>query len=142
MTTFTGDILLKNVDGNLDIEFVNGQTVMTDGLESLVIIAVFGEDNFQNDLTADEDKKTKSDFPGVIRRGLVDEKTKNDGTKAIDNALARLTRKNIAKKVTVTGEIFSVYGIGWEIIIERPDGDDVRFQINWERGSLTMNYAA
>jgi len=138
MTSFTGDILIKLLDdGTYDIEYINGQPSMTDGLESMSIMAVFGEDWWGNDIVRSESEKMQSRFPEVIRRNVVTDKTKNDGTKAIESSLAFLVKENIAKLVTVTGEIISAYGIGWLIEIEALTDTTLKYFINWERGVLT-----
>lgn len=138
MTTFTGDILIKQLDdGTFDIEFVNGQPDMTNGLETMSIFATFGEDYFGNDLTSDEDEKMKSEFPEVIRRNVVTDKTKNDGTRAIEKSNAFMIRKKIAKKVTVTGEIINANTIFWTVEIEAVTDETIRYFINWQQGELT-----
>ena len=49
--TYTGDIKIKLLDdGTWDIEFKNGQPVMVQGFESMILLAIFGEDNWQNEL--------------------------------------------------------------------------------------------
>lgn len=138
MTTFTGDMLVKQLDdGTFDIEFVNGQPDMTNGLETMSLLATFGEDYFGNDLTNDEDEKMNSEFPGVIRRNVVTDKTKNDGTRAIEKANAFMIRKKIAKKVTVTGEIINANTIFWTVEIEAVTDETIRYFINWQQGELT-----
>jgi len=141
MTIYTGDILIKELEsGNFDIEFVNGQPIMTNGFETMSIMAVFGEDWWGNDLVTDEDEKMLLTFPDVIRRGVVSDKTKNDGTKAIEKALKFLITKKIAQKVIVTGEIISAFGIGWLIEIEPPNNETVKFFINWKKSELTAGF--
>lgn len=141
MTTYTGDMLIKLLDeGNYDIEFVNGNPLMTDGLESMSIMAVFGEDWWGNDIVRTEAEKMKSKFPGIIKRNIVIDQTVNDGTKAIEESLEVLVSEKIAKSVTVTGEIFSVHGILWTIEIEALTDETLKFFINWERGELTAKF--
>jgi len=140
--TYTGDILIQQLsDGTYDIVFQNGQPDMTDGLETLVLLAVFGSSWWGNEIVQTESEKMKSDFPDVIKRGIVSDKTKNDGTKAIEKSLAFMMKDKIAKKVTVTGEIISVYGIGWLIEIEAIKDQSIKFFINWEKGELTAKFA-
>lgn len=137
---YTGDILIQELDdGSYDIVFQNGQPDMTNGLETLSILAVFGEDWWGNDIVDSESEKMKSEFPNVIKRNVVSDKTKNDGTKAIEESLAFFVDDNIAKKVTVTGEIFSTFGIGWLIEIESITDETIKYYINWERGVLTAS---
>ena len=138
MTTYTGDLLIKSDStGNYDLSFSNGQPEMTNGLESYCILAVFGEDCPANALVLSDSEKMKSTFPEVIRRNVVTDKTKNDGIKAIEKALSNMTKDKIARRVTVTGEIYSTYGIAWQAEIEGLDNKEYKFFINWEKGSLT-----
>ena len=141
MTTFTGDVLVKQLDdGTFDIEFVNGQPDMTNGLETMSIFATFGEDYFGNDLTSNEAEKMKSEFPAVIRRNVVNDKTKNDGTAAIEKANAVFVTEKIAKSVTVTGEIINAFTIYWTVEIEALTDETSKYFINWQKGSLTVGF--
>lgn len=141
--TFTGDVLLKydTNTGEVDIAYKDGQPEMTDGLESCVILAVFGSGNCQNGMTTNSSDKYESTFPQVIDRATVNETTKNNGTKAIEKALAFMVTEKIASNVVVNGYILSAYSIGWTIDIYAPTGT-TRYAINWEKGSLTMGYVA
>ena len=135
---YTGDILIQQLDdGTHDNFWENGQPNMTNSFETFVYLACFGEDNWQNALTSDEDEKMKSEFPSIIRRNVVTDKTRNDGTKALEKALARMVTQKMAKSVTVTGEILSVFAIGWTIKIESLTDETLKYFINWEKGELT-----
>lgn len=137
MATYTGDILITQLDdGTFDWFFENGQPYMTDGLETTTLLAVFGEDYYGNDLVKTESEKMNSKFPEVIRRNVVSDKTVNDGTEAIKGALAFFIPENIAKDVFVEGEIYSVNGIAWQIIIESLTDETQKYFINWELGKL------
>jgi hypothetical protein len=136
---YTGDILIQQLDDdNIDIKFVNGQPEMTNGFDTFVQLAVYGEDWWGNELTNNESEKMKSDFPSIIRRGNVSDTTANDGTKALEKALQVMKTEKMAKNITVEGAIISVYGIGWQIEIEALTDTTLKYFINWERGSLTM----
>ncbi len=142
MTTFTGDILIIQLDdGTFDVEFVNGQIVMTNGFETTSILATFGEDYYGNDLTTDEDEKMKSEFPGIIRRNVVTDKTKNDGTAAIVKANQFMINKKIAKSIKVTGEITNAFTIIWTVEIVSLTDETSKYFINWAQGSLTISLA-
>ena len=139
---YTGDILIQLLDdGTFDIKFENGQPEMTNGFETMVILAVFGEDSWINELTQNESEKMKSDFPEVIKRNVITDKTRVDGVKAIEKALSFMVKEKMAKSINVTGEILSVYGIGWEIEIESLTDDTLKYFINWEKGNLTADLA-
>lgn len=142
MSTYTGDILIQQQeDGTFDTPFENGQPLMTDGFETMCLLAVYGEDWWGNELTKKESEKMNSDFPGVIKRNVVTDKTKNDGTKALEKALKFMVTEKIAKKVTVTGTILSVYTIYWLIEIEALTDKTLKYFINWEKGELTSGLA-
>ncbi len=136
--TFDGDLLLSidPVTLDWDIAFSNGQPVMTDGLETCVLLAVFGEPNVQNGMITDQAERFDSTFPDVIRRATVCDQTRNDGIAAIEKSLAFLVSEGIASAVRVAGEIVSAYRIDWSIEIDAPRGG--RYTINWDKGSLTF----
>jgi phage gp46-like protein len=135
--TFTGDVLIKNIEGEFDIVYENGQPLMADGFESAIILAIFGDRNtWQNSLAETEEEKYISTFPEVVDRAMVNEKTKNDGTEALKAALNFLKSSGAASNVSVRGEIYSVFAIAWEIIIEAPTGG--RYLVNWEKGKLAL----
>ena len=134
--TYTGDILLQETNGEIDALWENGQPAMTDGFETAVLLAVFGDRNtWQNALADSDEEKYVSRFTEVIRNANVSEKTKKDGTEALKVALAFLVSSRAASKVTVTGKILSVYAVGWYVEIVRPDGTaNSRYEVNWQRG--------
>jgi len=132
MTTYTGDILLQDTgDGDFDMLFENCQPDMTNGLETYVFLAVFGEDWWGNGIVKKESEKMKSTFPAVIRRNVVSDKTKNDGIKALEKAMEGAKTEKIAKSINVTGEIQTANRIAWQIDIEKPDGENEGYLINW-----------
>lgn len=140
--TFDGDLLL-DIDPTTmewDITFTNGQPIMTSGLETCVLLAVFGGPNVQNGMIDDPAERFDSTFPDVIRRATVCDATRNDGIAAIEKALAFLTSEGIASAVRVSGEISSAYRIDWSIEIDAPSGAEGggKYAINWDKGSLTF----
>jgi phage gp46-like protein len=139
--TFTGDVLIREINGDFDAEWQNGQPIMTDGFETAVLLAIYGDRRtWQNAIAVTPEERFISTFPDIIARARVNEKTKNDGTAALQTALAFLVSSRAASRVTVTGQILSVYAIGWAIDIDAPNGNGGRFEINWERGVLTTGY--
>lgn len=137
---YTGDILLsENEYGNWDMNWQLGQPDMTDGLETYVFLAVFGEDYWGNALETNEANKMKSEFPGVIDRNVVSDKTKNDGIKALEKALLPAVKEKVAKSIKVTGEIQTANRIAWQIEIESIKDKSIKYYINWEKGELTAN---
>lgn len=142
MTVYTGDILIKEepTSGNLDMSWKNGQPEMTDGLETYFYLAVFGEDSYLNALEKKDSAKMKSRFPEVVKRAVVNDRTKADGIRAIEQALQHSIKEKIVKKFEVTGEVFSTYGIKWLIKFWGLDGLQSEYLINWEKGSLTTKF--
>ncbi len=141
--TYTGDVLLSlNEDGDWDMSYVNGQPEMTDGFDTEVMLAIFGEPDFwQNDLTNDPAEKFISEFPDLIKDANVSDKTLKDGIEALKRALAFMVDKGEAQNIDVTGEFINVYGIGWEISISRPEAE-TKFNINWDKGVVAVTAQA
>ena len=142
MATYTGDLqIVQDEGGNYDISFPeeNAQPLMTNGLETYVQLAVYGEDCWQNAIAQNDSEKMISEFPKVIKRNLVTDKTKNDGIKALEKALAPAVKIKIARKISVIGEIKTANRIDWQIDIERIDNEKERYYINWEKCELNPN---
>ena len=135
---YTGDIKIQQLDdGTYDIVFENGQPQMTNGFETIALMAIFGQDWWGNDITNNESEKMQSTFPDVIKRNVVTDKTKNDGTQAIIKSTSFMVKEKIVKKISVTGEIFSAFGISWQIEFEALTNKTLKYFINWEKGELT-----
>lgn len=136
--TYTGDLSLAlDGQGDWDITYENGQPLMTDGFDTCITLAIFGEPDFwQNELTNDPNEKYISDLPDVIKTGRVNNDTINNGTAAIKNALDFMISSNMAKTINVTGSILTVYSIQWTIEITKPDDTDVKFLVNWNKGVI------
>ena len=141
--TYTGDLLLLlNEDGDWDINYINGQPEMTDGFDTEVMLAIFGEPDFwQNDLTNDSAEQYISEFPALIKDAKATDKTLKDGIEALKKALQFIIDKGEADSVDVTGEFISVFGIGWIIEITRPTAE-TRFNINWDKGVIAVSAQA
>lgn len=133
--TYTGDVLIKETDGDFDATWRNGQPDMTDGFETAVLFSVFGDrDTWQNGITTQPKERYVSTFPKVVTNAGVTEATKNDGVEALKTALDWMVAIRAARSVEVEGRILSVYAIGWVIRITATDGRVSRYAINWERG--------
>lgn len=137
--TYTGDLkLILDENGDWDINYINGQPEMIDGFDTEVMLAIFGEPDFwQNDLTNDSAEQYISEFPELIKDANVSDKTLLDGIEALKKALRFMIDKGEAKSIDVTGEFINIFGIGWIIVIERPEKTS-RFDINWEKGVVTI----
>ncbi len=141
--TYTGDVLLLLDDnGDWDVFYVNGQPRMTDGFDTEVMLAIFGEPDFwQNDLTNDPSEQYISEFPALIKDANVTDKTLKDGIEALKKALKFMVDTGEADSIDVTGEFISVFGIGWITEISRPE-KETRFNINWEKGVIVVSAQA
>lgn len=141
--TYTGDLILSlNEDDDWDINYINGQPEMTDGFDTEVMLAIFGEPDFwQNDLSNDPAEKYISEFPDLIKDANVSDKTLKNGIEALKKALVFMVDKGEAQSINVTGEFISVYGIGWIVEISRPTAE-TRFNINWEKGVIAISAQA
>ena len=141
--TFTGDLLISlNTEGDWDLNFILGQPIMTDGFETAVMLAVFGEPDFwQNDLTDDPNEKYISEFPEIIRNGKVNDDTLKAGTAALKKALQFMIDINAAESVEVIGSVLSVFGLSWEIDIDK-GGIVSKYEINWDKGILSLQEAS
>ena len=139
---YDGDVLLTvdQTTGEIDMQYKNGQPKMTRGLETCLLLSIFGEDCALNGMTTDTNEKFTSTFPEVIRRKRVSESVKNDGIKAIERSLAYMVQERMASNVSVTGTILGVHAIGWGIEITAPDGTGRRYELNWINGGLTFGY--
>ena len=140
--TFTGDLLISlNTEDDWDLNFILGQPIMTDGFETAVMLAVFGEPDFwQNDLTDDPNEKYISEFPSIIKNGKVNDDTLKAGTAAIKKALQFMIDINAAESVEVISSVLSVFGLSWEIDIDK-GGIVSRYEINWDKGILSLQEA-
>ena len=137
--SYSGDLLLGlNIDNDWDINFENGQPSMTDGFETAVLGACFGEPDFwQNDLTNDPSEKYISEFPAIVAAGRVNSETLKNGISALRKALKWFIDIGAAESVTVDGGVLNVYALYWTVEIFK--GENVgRFQINWEKGVIEV----
>lgn len=141
--TYTGDILISiNTDGDWDINYTNGQPCMTDGFDTAVMLAVFGEPDFwQNDLTNNPDEKYISEFPDIIKNGRVDDTTIKNGIQAIKKAMQFMINIGAAEKVEVSGGALNVYGLYWQIDTFKGNISN-KYTINWDLGALTIRRSA
>ncbi len=141
--TYTGDLLLLlNEDGDWDLSYVNGQPEMSDGFNSEVMLAIFGEPDFwQNDLTNDPAEKFISTFPALIKDANVTDKTLKDGIEALKKALQFMIDKGEVQSIDITGEFLNVFSIGWIIVIMRPTAETI-YNINWDKGVIAVSAQA
>ena len=139
-STYTGDLLISlNADGDWDLNYINGQPCMTDGFDTAVMLAVFGEPDFwQNDLTNNPNEKYISHFPEVMKNGKVNDITIKNGIEAIKRSMKFMIDSGAASEVNVTGGVLSVFGLYW--IIETVRGNITsKYIINWDKSLLSFN---
>jgi len=131
---FTGDLkITRDIDGNFDTPIENGQPAMTDGIDTAIYFAVYGDRHtWQNSIAKNENEKIITKFPEIIARAVVCDKTKNDGTQELIRVLQFLKRIKAVKSIKASGQIISVYGIQWTVELEKPDGGSSKYSILWE----------
>ena len=137
--TYTGDLkLILDEDGDWDLSYINGQPEMTDGFDMEIMLAIFGEPEFwQNDLVNNPSEKFISEFPELIKRSNVSDKTLKDGIETLKKALKYMVDEGEAQSIEVSGEFLNVFGIGWVIKISRPTAETI-FNINWDKGIIFL----
>jgi len=144
---YQGDVLIFNTGDGGEIEFVNGQPIMTGGFESMIFLCWFGG-NFEDDGLAanrktwwanlneqDPDKRYISRLQNLIFQGV----PLNSGN-----------RRRIEEAALADLEIFKSSGIAGEVVAEAfitgrnqlklvaqvnsPQGEnsEVAFLINWQ----------
>lgn len=139
--TYTGDIALVYDSGDWDLLFINGQPCMTDGFDTAVYLSVFGEpDTWQNGLTNKPEEKYISEFPSVIDRANITDDTIKNGKAAIEKALQWMIDTEATESITVSGGALSVYGLYWQIEIDR-GGITSLYRINWDKGVTQIRKA-
>jgi len=137
MIVNSGDILIKKLDsGEVDMQYINGSPEMTEGFESFIYLAVFGRDYWANSIVDTESEKMQSDFPDVIERNVLNDKTRKDGNKALGKALSVMITEKMASKITVTGQILSNNNIGWTVEIKTLTDRTLKYYINWQKGVI------
>ena len=143
VATYTGDLkLILDDNGDWDLNYINGQPRMADGFNSEVMLAIFGEPDFwQNSLTNNPAEKYISTFPDLIKDAKVTDQTLKDGKEALKKALKFMIDTGQAQEIEVTGEFLNVFGIGWQIVIERPEQTN-RYDINWQKGVIAISAQA
>jgi len=141
MTTanYKGDVrLVIDNDGDFDINLQNGQPEMTEFIDTLSYLYLFGVDSWYNEIVTEESEKMKSRFPEFIKTANVSDETIAEGRIYIIEALQPLVDQNIAKKIDADGDIVSVYAIQWVIEIERFDGQNSKYSLTWEKGFVKL----
>lgn len=135
MISYKGDALLSiDSDGDMDINISNGQPEMTEFIDNLVTLYIFGEKSWYNSIVETEAEKMKSRFPEFIKTANVSNEVLAEGIAIITEALQPIVDQRISNPISVDGEIISVHGIRWTANIEQSDGITSRYSVLWEKG--------
>ena len=137
--TYKGDIkIVTDSDYDNVINIQNGQPEMTNFMDTLVLMYVYGVDSWYNGIVNTEQEKMKSEVPEYIKTANVSDQTIADMIILIGKSLQPLIFSKLAKTVIVTGEIVSVYAIKWDILIERFSGINSEYSLVWDKGFFKL----
>ena len=137
--TYKGDIkIVTDSDYDNVINIQNGQPEMTNFMDTLVLMYVYGVDSWYNVIVNTEQEKMKSEVPEYIKTANVSDQTIADMIILIGKSLQPLIFSKLAKTVIVTGEIVSVYAIKWDILIERFSGINSEYSLVWDKGFFKL----
>lgn len=130
---YEGDPKLFPYGDACDLEVVNGQPIMDDGLENAVFLSIFTTAQWWGNSVADTDEERYlSRFNELQRRTLTDA-TLLDAEEYARAALAWLVTARIAASVSVVASILSPGFLGLEVTIARPDrSQTIRYSVNWD----------
>jgi len=135
---YEGDVKLIQTDDGGDIEFVAGQPVMDQGLETAVYISLFSGDWWGNAIS-EQNEKLESNLEEIYNRNLSN-KTRLDAEEYMRKALEWMIRLGIAKRIDVSASLPTPGWLGLEITIIEPNGSEqnLRYSINWAKQRVTM----
>ena len=135
---YEGDVKLIQTDDGGDIEFIAGQPVMDQGLETAVYISLFSSDWWGNAIS-EQNEKLESKLEDIYNRNLSN-KTRLDAEEYVRKALEWMIRLGIAKRIDVSASLPTPGWLGLEITIIEPNGSEqnLRYSINWAKQRVTM----
>ena len=135
---YEGDVKLVQTDDGGDIEFVAGQPVMDQGLETAVYISLFSGDWWGNAIS-EQNEKLESNLEEIYNRNLSN-KTRLDAEEYVRKALEWMISLGIAKRIDVSASLPTPGWLGLEITIIEPNGSEqnFRYSINWAKQRVTM----
>jgi len=135
---YEGDVKLIQTDDGGDIEFVAGQPVMDQGLETAVYISLFSGGWWGNAIS-EQNEKLNSELEELYNRNLSNQ-TRLDTEEYVRKALEWMIRLGIAKRIDVSASLPIPGWLGLEITIIEPNGSEqnLRYSINWAKQRVTM----
>jgi len=135
---YEGDVKLIQTDDGGDIEFIAGQPVMDQGLETAVYISLFSSDWWGNAIS-EQNEKLESKLEDIYNRNLSNQ-TRLDAEEYVRKALEWMIRLGIAKRIDVSASLPTPGWLGLEITIIEPNGSEqnLRYSINWAKQRVTM----
>jgi len=135
---YEGDVKLVQTDDGGDIEFVAGQPVMDQGLETAVYISLFSGDWWGNTIS-EQNEKLNSELEELYNRNLSNQ-TRLDAEEYVRKALEWMISLGIAKRIDVSASLPTPGWLGLEITIIEPNGSEqnLRYSINWAKQRVTM----
>ena len=137
--TYKGDIkIVTDSDYDNVINIQNGQPEMTEFIDTLVLMYVYGVDSWYNGIVNTEPEKMKSEIPEYLKTANVSDETISDMIVLFGKALQPLIFTKIAKSVNASGEIVSVYAIKWNVLIERFNGYNAKYSFIWDKGFFKL----
>jgi phage gp46-like protein len=130
---YEGDPKLFPCGDACDLEIVNGQPIMDDGLENAVFLSIFTTAQWWgNSVALDDAERYLSRFNELQRRTLT-EAALLDAEEYAKAALAWLVAGRIAASVTVAASIMADGFLGLEVVVSRPDrSQTIRYSVNWD----------
>lgn len=139
--TFDGDPKITGA-GDYDLEILEGQPTMDEGLENAVTLSLFASSDWWGNAIAGDAGSTGSTFGEILRQTLTN-KTRQDAEVAARGALAWMVAAGIAKSVTVSATIQSVGMLALVVSIAQPDrAVGFRYSINWATFAVRVGVAA
>ena len=132
ITCCDGDPRLIETGAGADLNIVNGQPEMDEGLENAVHLSLFSASSWWgNIIAADQSDRYESKLESLFRRTLTNQ-TRLDAEKYAADALAWMKTVGAVAKITPTAVILGVNLLGLHIELTEPARVyTIRYSINW-----------
>ena len=132
ITCCDGDPRLIETGAGADLNIVNGQPEMDEGLENAVYLSLFSASSWWgNIIAADASERYESKLESLFRRTLTNQ-TRLDAEKYASDALAWMKTVGAVAKITPTAVILGVNLLGLHIELTEPARvSTIRYSINW-----------
>lgn len=139
--TYDGDPKITGA-GDYDLEIVDGQPIMDEGLENAVTLSLFCSSDWWGNAIAGDVGATGSVFESLLSRTLTN-KTRQDAEAVARSALAWLVDQGIAESVDAVATVPAIGMLGLTITIKQPSRTiSFRYSINWATMSVRVGAAA